>query len=241
MERRTLPKRDAFIIVALIHAGIVMLWFFTGGCGDQDTREIDTAGIPGTDEVEDLDTDMNTIEPPVTVTGERTPAIEGATTDLTAVRPANEVRYIVQAGDSLWKISRKFGVSVNAISERNDVRDPALIRTGRELWIPDPTKGFGEAAGTKPAIEPPIVSGTTEPVTGETTETVPGGTLTTEESVDLSTLETFDYEIQPGDTIWKLARTYRTTTKLIMDLNGITDAKTIRAGDTLKIPKAPGE
>jgi len=241
MERRTLPKRDAFIIVALIHAGIVMLWFFTGGCGDQDTREVDMAGIPETREVESLDTDMDTIEPPVTVTGERTPAIEGTTTDLTAVRPANEVRYIVQAGDSLWKISRKFGVSVDAITARNDIQDPALIRTGRELWIPDPSKGFGEDAGTKPSIAPPVVTGTTEPVTGETTETVTGGTFAIEERVDLSTLETFDYEIQPGDTIWKLARTYRTTTKLIMDLNGITEAKTIRAGDTLKIPKAAGE
>ena len=241
MERRTLPKRDAFIIVALIHAGIVMLWFFTGGCGDQDTREIDMAGTPKPDEVESLGSDFGTDEGEITVIDEQ-PSIVGETPVVTTTRgPVNEVRYVVQAGDSLWKISRKFGVSVNAISERNDIRDPALIRTGRELWIPDPTRGFGEDAGTKPTIAPPIVTGITEPVTGETTETVPGGTLTTEESVDLSTLETFDYEIQPGDTIWKLARTYRTTTKLIMDLNGITDAKTIRAGDTLKIPRAPGE
>jgi LysM repeat protein len=57
----------------------------------------------------------------------------------------------------------------------------------------------------------------------------------------LSTIETFDYVLQPGDTIWKLARTHHTTTKIIMDLNGITDATKMRAGDTIRIPKSTGE
>ena len=69
----------------------------------------------------------------------------------------------------------------------------------------------------------------------------PGGNGGINNPWDLQTALDHPASVQPGDTIWKLARMYRTTTKLIMDLNGITDAKTIRAGDTIQIPKPAGE
>ncbi|MBI5034141.1 MAG: LysM peptidoglycan-binding domain-containing protein [Chloroflexi bacterium] len=51
--------------------------------------------------------------------------------------------YTVQAGDTLAKIAGQFGVSVSALAEANNIKDPTRIRTGAVLVIPGkfvPTK-----------------------------------------------------------------------------------------------------
>jgi LysM repeat protein len=228
MERRTLPKRNAWAIIAIVHVGIVLLLVTMGGCRDK-TRERDDMGTPDTGTVEDLGGSQDYPVVEKDVGADTGPAVVVRDTPHVkeTVTSSNDVRYVVQAGDSLWKISRKFGVTVDAIADRNDIQDPTLIRVGRELWIPNPTKNLDEAS-TAPSTggSEAVV---TQPETGTSTTPV--------EPVDLSTIQTFDYEVQPGDTIWKLARTYKTTTQIIMQLNGITDAKTLRAGQTIKIPK----
>jgi nucleoid-associated protein YgaU len=46
--------------------------------------------------------------------------------------------YIVQTGDTLSAIARRFGVTVAVIVETNHIRDPNLIRPGQRLLIPGP-------------------------------------------------------------------------------------------------------
>ncbi|MBA7528439.1 hypothetical protein ES705_20625 [subsurface metagenome] len=44
--------------------------------------------------------------------------------------------YVVEAGDSLWKIAQKFGTSVEKILACNEIANPRLIRCGQEILIP---------------------------------------------------------------------------------------------------------
>ena len=44
--------------------------------------------------------------------------------------------YVVEAGDSLWKIAQKFGTTVEKIIALNELANPRLIRPGQELIIP---------------------------------------------------------------------------------------------------------
>ena len=46
------------------------------------------------------------------------------------------LRYTVQAGDTLYRIATKYGVSVSAIVAANNIADPNLIRPGQVLIIP---------------------------------------------------------------------------------------------------------
>jgi LysM repeat protein len=259
MERRTRRRFDAWVVVALVHVGIALLLISsTGGCGRSAKETGDTAMTPTPEDVEikDVDTVYEVDDAPVVIS-DRDDTITRSVRNTTPVTPGNEIRYVVQPGDSLWKISHKFGVTVEAIADRNDIQDTSLIRAGRELWIPNPTKGLDEAttattpgtATTTPVTDTTVTDTTRtdtttdttliEPTTGETTTT--GEITPPVEPVDLSTVETVEYVVQPGDTIWKLARQYHTTTKIIMDLNGITDATKMRAGDTIRIPKPTGE
>lgn len=44
--------------------------------------------------------------------------------------------YIVQKGDSLWKIARTYGTTVDAIAKLNNIGNPGIIRVGQVLMIP---------------------------------------------------------------------------------------------------------
>lgn len=45
-------------------------------------------------------------------------------------------QYKVVAGDSLWSISRRFGVTVSSLCEINDIKENAILRIGKILYIP---------------------------------------------------------------------------------------------------------
>ena len=54
-------------------------------------------------------------------------------------RPTPKPRvYVVKSGDTLFAIAERFGVTVNAIIEANDIADPNAIYTGQRLTIPRP-------------------------------------------------------------------------------------------------------
>jgi len=49
--------------------------------------------------------------------------------------PCPEV-YVVQKGDSVYKIAKKFGVDWRELAEYNHLANPALIYPGERLFIP---------------------------------------------------------------------------------------------------------
>lgn len=58
--------------------------------------------------------------------------------------------HVVQAGDSLWKIAKLYGVSLQTLREVNGLLEADLIKPGQELIIPAPGQ-----AGPGGAPEPP--------------------------------------------------------------------------------------
>ncbi|MDG1325311.1 MAG: LysM peptidoglycan-binding domain-containing protein, partial [Opitutales bacterium] len=61
-----------------------------------------------------------------------------------------EVPYVVRKGDSLSIIASRFGVSLSALSSRNGIASPNLIKVGQKIIIP--VKGSTvKAAGLLPS------------------------------------------------------------------------------------------
>lgn len=52
-------------------------------------------------------------------------------------RRQEPIIYIVKPGDNLYTIARKFGVTVGEITKLNNIKDPALIKPGQELRMPE--------------------------------------------------------------------------------------------------------
>lgn len=54
----------------------------------------------------------------------------------TSTTPATTVKYTVKAGDTLYSIARKYGVTVTALASANKITNTSLIRVGQVLVIP---------------------------------------------------------------------------------------------------------
>lgn len=88
----------------------------------------------------------------------------------TAVPVLADMNYTVQPGDTLNAIARRFGSSVQAIAQANNIVNPNLIYVGQQLIIP-------EGGGT--VTNPPAPTPQPAPQPGGTFYTVqPGDTLT---------------------------------------------------------------
>jgi sortase A len=71
------------------------------------------------------------------------------TQTLTPIRAERTV-YVVQGGDSLWKIAESYGITVDALVETNGLSKDDVIRPGQELIIPLP----GQALPRSPTLTP---------------------------------------------------------------------------------------
>ena len=52
--------------------------------------------------------------------------------------------YTVQTGDTLFSIASRFGTTVEALVEANNITNPDLIRVGQVLTIPETGAGGGQ-------------------------------------------------------------------------------------------------
>ena len=72
------------------------------------------------------------------------PTIKTPTPDITRVLPeirSEEVRYVVQRGDSLGKIAAMYEINVPMLLGANQIPNPDLLEIGQELTIPAPIPG----------------------------------------------------------------------------------------------------
>lgn len=121
---------------------------------------------------------------------------------------AGEQVHVVQGGENLFRISLRYGVSMQAIAQRNSIANFNLIFVGQRLIIP--------AGGTTPppATPPPgsTPAPTPPPAGGETS-----------------------YTVQRGDTLGAIARRFNTTVQAIAQLNNIANPNRIFVGQVLRI------
>jgi len=120
--------------------------------------------------------------------------------------PLPPTEYTVVLGDSCAAIAAQFQVSSNSIITLNRLDPNCNLSVGRLLLIPQPT-------------------GTPTPL--------PTATLG---AVVATQVPRIQYTVFAGDTLGGIATFYGVTVADLMEVNGITDAASIRAGDVLIIP-----
>ena len=118
--------------------------------------------------------------------------------------------YIVEPGDSLWRIGRKFNVPIAAIKRANDLRSDT-ISVGQSLFIPG-LEEKKQAAKLPPSREPASIR-QIKPQPGLVVHTV-----------------------GKGDSLWRIAQIYGITVKEITDLNGISKKTRLIPGQEILIP-----
>ncbi|NWG16332.1 MAG: LysM peptidoglycan-binding domain-containing protein [Chloroflexi bacterium] len=130
----------------------------------------------------------------------------------TAFAEAAECTYTVRPGDNLFRIAVNNNVDLAELRAANPQLVGDLLQPGQTLQIPGCVPGApadepaADAGGT--AEQPPVVA----PVGGET------------------------YTVQPGDTLFAIARRFNTTVQAIIEANNLTNPDRLSVGQQLIIP-----
>ena len=114
--------------------------------------------------------------------------------------------YTVKAGDTLYGISRKFGMSLSQLVSVNGISASSLIVPGQTLRV----------AG------------------GKTTSTVVKTTATS------SLTRGGNYLVQPGDTLYGIARRSGMSLNSLLTLNGLSQSSIIYPGQSLTVSQSEG-
>lgn len=149
------------------------------------------------------------------------------------------IRYVVQAGDSLWLIAQRYNTTVNAIKSLNGLTSDTLS-IGQVLRIPIPQNTPEIQYTVKPGDSLWLIAqkyNTTvdaiKQLNGLTSNMLSVGQVLRIPTSQASSY--FEYTVKAGDSLWLIAQKYNTTVSAIKSLNGLTnDALSI--GQVLKIP-----
>ncbi len=128
-----------------------------------------------------------------------------------------DIAYVVQKGDSMSAIARRFKTSVAALSALNQIRDSHRISIGQRLLLPQDT-----AAGT-----------------GQTSAQIAAAASTlNSEAAPSSTARsgTENYSVRRGDTLSRIARRFGLTERALLQANEIDHPDLLYPGQTLKVP-----
>ena len=118
-------------------------------------------------------------------------------------------QYTVQAGDTLYGISRKSGVSVNQLLTVNGLSTSSVIRPGQSLSLGTPAKQTNSTVAT--TVSTKSVSNTAK-----------------------ATANGY-YTVKAGDTLYGISRKFGMSLSQLVSANGISTSSVIQPGQTLRV------
>lgn len=157
--------------------------------------------------------EVKTVEPeaqPIEAVPEEKPA---QTVEPAPVVEEETTTYIVQRGDYLAKISKKYNVTLAAIRRLNPQIKKDVIRAGQKIKLPGKID-VGEQKMPAPT---------------------PAAKATTSVAVKAYTGPTKEYVVKAGDTLGGIAHAYGLKVRQLKELNGLSK-DVIRVGQKLKVP-----
>lgn len=152
--------------------------------------------------------------------------------------------YVVQNGDSLWKIANKYGITVNELKSLNGLTSNNLT-VGQILEVPGSSSS---ASGTytvksgdslwKIANEYGLTVAELKSLNGLTSDNLSvGQVLKVSNSSGSSNSSSNTYTVKSGDSLWKIANGYGVTVNELISLNDLT-SDILSIGQVLKIPSS---
>jgi LysM repeat protein len=155
--------------------------------------------------------------------------------------PADGIEYIVQPGDTLIGIAKRFGVDLVLLMNVNQISDARTLRAGQRLripgaeTIPSPPGDITEPPVIAPPPEIPVPAPDLPPPLPPPVPAPPPDLPPAPEPPPLSDGPV--YIVQKGDTLSAIARRFNVTVDAIVVANGLTNPNLIHPGQRLVIPQ----
>ena len=163
------------------------------------------------------------------------------------IAPSEGNYYTVKSGDSLWSISRKFGITVNELKSANNLTSN-LLSVGQNLLIP--SKGdtisktneyvvqkndtlYGIARKFNTTVD------NLKKINNLTSNLLSVGQVL--KIIEDSTMDSDNtYIVKKGDSLYSIARKYNTDVNTLKSLNNLT-SNLLSIGQVLRLPSATNE
>lgn len=154
--------------------------------------------------------------------------------------------YTVKSGDSLSKIAKSYGTTVNKIKSANNLKSD-FLKIGQELLIPvEDTKVEEKKDDEKLGINYVVVKGdnlysiankfdvSVDNI--KSLNNLKSNTLQIGQILKIPGTESYTtYKVKSGDSLWKIANTYGTTVNDLKKINNLTSSN-LKIGQELLIP-----
>jgi len=161
-----------------------------------------------------------------------------------------KIVHIVQSGEVLSEIARRYGVGMQAIIKANDLPSANALRVGQELIIPvaTATPARETATGTVAPSSTPTPEGSASPgevspqatgapsVTTTPTQSPTGTARPAAPAPTVTAAASLVHIVQPGDTLLGIARQYGVSVDALEAANPGIDPRALRVGQKVVIP-----
>ncbi len=129
------------------------------------------------------------------------------------------LRHSINRGESLGGIARRYGTTINALREANNLSGTKIV-AGKSLIIPLHETTRGQSITR--------VTPKTKSAAVETNDS-------SSSSSDNSIGEPYVYIVAMGDSLWKIANRNNTTVKRLFEINGRSADQPLQPGETILV------
>ena len=211
-----------FGFILALHVGVLLILFVQPGCystisppsqSDYELEKLERDALSTPSDLDNIYAQIGSVENELNQSElnafNQVEGIQTDGSDAFSVQISDNVldTYAIQAGDTLWDLSRKFDTTINELCELNGIDKDAVLKIGS-------------------VIEVPMVDGKVVEITKETAADYQPSTY--EGSAQY-------YTVVSGDTLSKIAYMYRTNVSAIKATNNL-DSDMIQTGQELLIP-----
>lgn len=144
--------------------------------------------------------------------------------------------YRVRRGDSLSTIARANRTTVGWLREVNDLGPRKKLRIGQRLQVPDRTRKASAkrviVAKKDPVVKAPVVP---EAVVAQTEQQEDKEAAA--QDPEIVTAQGVYYIVQPGDSLYSIAREYDSTISELLKMNKMKRGRVLKVGAKILVPK----
>ena len=162
-------------------------------------------------------------------------------------------RVRVQEGETLFSMSRRYGIPVDVLQRVNNISDPASVRVGQDIVIPVYSAASSGAVMASAGVDTTVTGSTSASRVRVPAPTPrPAGlasTVRTQPSLPAQTQSVAQnapsmpnagtHVVAAGDTLFSIARRYDMSAQELIAANSISDPNSIRIGQRLVV--SPGQ
>ena len=157
-------------------------------------------------------------------------------------RSGQRKEHEVQPGETLWSISRDYGVDMSKLASWNSMAPGDTLSVGRELVVW--TKETGPAPATPAATPPAAKAQASAPSLAATArvDATPASVraagvtaVATNASALNPQVRQVNYVVRPGDSLYSISRRFRVSVMELREWNGVAAEKVLKPGQRLKM------